>query len=221
MVIKLQLKFSVSPELKKLGVKVKAAIFSGANIVNRSASLEHYKKDIIARLQDVDVPKNPILEAYSELHKISKVKVFEPPAAGLIEFARNNGRIPNINTVVDSYNIVSAETFLSIGAHDLKRINGDLIIRFADGTEHFIPLGETMKQKVNKGEYVGVEEEKVICWLDIKQCEETKITKETKEYIIYIQGNKNTSDVYLQNALNKVIENQTRFCKAKLLSILS
>lgn len=211
--------FSVSPELQKLGVKVKFAIFENANIVNKVSALEDYKKEIIEKLGGLNLSKNSILEAYRELHEISKVD-FPPPAEGLIQLIKEKGRLPNISTVVDSYNIVSVETLLSIGAHNLDKIKGNLVIKFAEGNEHYVPLGNSELQKVNEGEYVCVDEEKVICWLDIRQCEETRITKETKNYLIYIQGNKNTSEEYLQNALNRVIENQVRFCQAKLVSLI-
>jgi len=215
-----ELTVSISPELRQFGVKVKIAIFANANIVNRVTALENHMKEIIGGIKEIDVSENLILEAYRELHTISKVKGFLPPAKSLIELIKKNNRLPNINSVVDAYNIVSAETFLSIGAHDLDKIKGDLIFKFAEGNEFYIPLGEDEPQKVNKGEYVCADSEKVICWLDIKQCEQTKIIKETKNYLIYIQGNKNTSDGYLNNALKNVIENQVKLCKARLVRII-
>lgn len=214
---KSRIKVSVSPELQKLGVKVKAAIFSDANIVNRNPLLEKLKEETSEKLKNSDTSKNSILQAYRELHKKSNVTGFLPPAESLIDLIKNNGKLPNINSIVDSYNLVSAETSLSIGAHDVDKIRGDLQFRITDGSEHYIPLGSKTKQKTNPGEYACCDEEKVICWLDIKQCEETKITKDTKAFLIYIQGNKNTSDQQLENALKKVIYNLSIFCKAKLI----
>ncbi|KUN35519.1 hypothetical protein AQJ30_25705 [Streptomyces longwoodensis] len=52
------------------------------------------------------------------------------------------GSLPRINPAVDSYNAVSVRHGLPAGAFDLDRVEGDVVIRPADGTEAFTPLGE-------------------------------------------------------------------------------
>ncbi|MFE0629214.1 B3/4 domain-containing protein [Streptomyces sp. NPDC058864] len=52
------------------------------------------------------------------------------------------GTLPRINAPVDSYNAVSVHHGLPAGAFDLDNVTGDVVIRFADGTESFTPLGE-------------------------------------------------------------------------------
>ncbi|MDQ1021431.1 B3/B4 domain-containing protein [Streptomyces afghaniensis] len=52
------------------------------------------------------------------------------------------GTLPRINPAVDSYNAVSVRHGLPAGAFDLSRVDGDVAIRHADGTESFTPLGE-------------------------------------------------------------------------------
>jgi len=52
------------------------------------------------------------------------------------------GALPRINPAVDSYNAVSARHGLPAGAFDLDHVTGDVVIRHADGTEAFTPLGE-------------------------------------------------------------------------------
>jgi DNA/RNA-binding domain of Phe-tRNA-synthetase-like protein len=52
------------------------------------------------------------------------------------------GALPRINPAVDSYNLVSVRHGLPAGAFDLDRVTGDVVIRHADGTECFTPLGE-------------------------------------------------------------------------------
>ncbi|WP_426570137.1 B3/B4 domain-containing protein [Streptomyces canus] len=50
--------------------------------------------------------------------------------------------LPRINPAVDSYNAVSVRHGLPAGAFDLDHVTGDVVIRHADGTESFTPLGE-------------------------------------------------------------------------------
>jgi DNA/RNA-binding domain of Phe-tRNA-synthetase-like protein len=52
------------------------------------------------------------------------------------------GTLPRINAAVDSYNAVSVRHGLPAGAFDLDHVTGDVVIRHADGTESFTPLGE-------------------------------------------------------------------------------
>ncbi|MGW8851133.1 B3/B4 domain-containing protein [Streptomyces xiamenensis] len=52
------------------------------------------------------------------------------------------GALPRINPAVDSYNAVSVRHGLPAGAFDLRHVSGDIVIRYAEGTEVFTPLGE-------------------------------------------------------------------------------
>jgi DNA/RNA-binding domain of Phe-tRNA-synthetase-like protein len=57
-----------------------------------------------------------------------------------------------------------------------------------------------------------MDEEKILCRMDIKQCDKTKITKETKEFMVYVQGNKYVEPDYLQKALQKVCDLIKEIC---------
>lgn len=196
------MKFHITPEAKELGINVGVAIFRDANIVNKNGTLEKIKKDVIGKVLEVDTHDNILLKGYKELYAKIGISAI-PPAESLIKLIKINGRLPNINTVVDCYNLVSAETLLSIGAHDAAHISGNIIFRATNGHEKYTPLGETHTVKVSKGEYACMDDEKILCRMDIKQCNETKITKNTKEFIIYVQGNRNVSSEYLQSTLER------------------
>jgi len=107
---------------------------------------------------------------------------------------------------------VALQKCLSIGAHDLDKIKGDVSMKMANGSEKYTPLGAGSHAKVNAGEFACMDGEKVICRMDIRQCEETKITEATKNVFIYVQGNSATSEGYLLNALKQACENIVRFC---------
>ena len=215
-----EINISVTPEAEKLGIKAVAVVFTDARISNKNATLEDKKKEVIENIENLDLTNNPILAAYRELYQLCGVEGFIHPAKYLIQLIKKNGRLPNINTVVDSYNLVSVETFLSIGAHDTDKIKGNLVLKITDGSELYIPLGGNSPEKVNIGEYACTDEEKIVCRMDIKQCEQTKITKDTKNFIVYIQGNKNTDMGYLYKALDKVCEYIKSFCKGIIVKVI-
>jgi B3/4 domain len=65
-----------------------------------------------------------------------------PSAEALLRRLARSGRLPRINPAVDCYNLVSASYGVPAGAFDLSRVAGDIVIRLADGSEAFTPLGE-------------------------------------------------------------------------------
>jgi len=199
------------PEIQELGINVFMAIIRDANIVNKNAYLEKIKKETCLRLQTFETSNSEILLGYRELYDKVVINAI-PPSESLNNSIKTKGRLPNINTVVDCYNLVSAETFISIGAHDTSHIKGNVIFRVTDGSERYTPLGQDLPIEVKKGEYACMDEEKILCRMDIKQCNETKITKDTKEFMIYAQGNKNVTSDYLLEVLKKACELIIKIC---------
>ena len=207
----IDIKFKINPEVQELGINVCMAIIRDANIVNKNASLEKIKKEIGTRLQTLETSNSKILQGYRELYDKIGINAI-PPAETLINFIKNGWRLPNINTIMDCYNLVSAETLISIGAHDTSQIKGNIRFIITEGSERYTPLGQNDPIKVQKGEYACMDEEKILCRMDIKQCNETKITKDTKEFMIYVQGNKNVDSDYLQEILQKVCNLIKKIC---------
>lgn len=202
----------ISQAVLDKGINVVMASFTGTNIVNKNGALERLKREKIQKIAISNVANNQILKEYVRLQQEAGIADPKPPAQWLIEIIQANQRLPNINTVVDSYNLVSAETGLAIGAHDLSRIVGSIRFAIVSGNEKYTPLGSTFTEKVNQGEYACMDEEKILCRLDKKQCAETKITKDTKEFTVYVQGNRFVSLKSLQDALEEVGQNITAFC---------
>ncbi len=200
---------TICNELKEKGVKVAFAIIKNTNIVNKNAQLEIEKKEFVEKIDWLKIHSSKILEGYKKLYSDENEL---PPALGLLTLIKKNGRFPNINTVVDSYNLISAKTFFSIGAHDTANIKKDIRFIITTGEERYTPLGSSELKKISSGMYAAVDDEKVICYLDQKQCNETKITKDTKEFLIYVQGNENTSQEDVEKVLQEVIQTILRHC---------
>ncbi|HET6411230.1 MAG TPA: phenylalanine--tRNA ligase beta subunit-related protein [Anaeromyxobacter sp.] len=194
----------VEDEVRALGIGAVAAVFEGTRVSNRSNPLEKRKKETVDALRAIDISSDLVLAGYRALHARVGVTGVVPPAQRLLELVQATGRLPNINTVVDAYNLVSALTRLSLGAHDLAHVRGDLRIGMTRGGERYTPLGEAAPIPVAAGEYAGMDEEKIICRLDIRQCAETRITKETERFMVYVQGNAATLATSLEAAIRQV-----------------
>ncbi len=208
-----KIKFLVKPTLADKGLKIKFAIFSVSDIPRRRGSgLDKHIKDIISSLNIDGLLQSSIITEYKRLQEEAGIQEPVAPAEYLLKLIKKSRMLPNINRVVDCYNIVSAETLLSMGAHDLANIKGDLRLAITDGTEKYTPLFKIELEKVAPNEYAAMDDEKIICRLDLKQCNETKVGENTKNFIVYVQGNKNTSDEYVMSGLKKVCDNISKFC---------
>ena len=123
----------------------------------------------------------------------------------------NNGMF-EINKVVDIYNIISMKSKLCLGAHDMDKIDGNVTLKITDGKEKFIPIGGEEKV-LDRGEYSYVDDSnEIICRLEVRQVEKTKITEDTKNVFYIVQGNEETSEEYLLEVAQEVIDKTVMCC---------
>ncbi len=83
---------------------------------------------------------------------------------------------------------------------------------FTTGDEAYLPLGGKELVRVNGGEYAFMDTNRILCRMDCKQCDETKITDKGKHLLIYAQGNKAVDIEYLEKSLQEVLTNLVEFC---------
>lgn len=125
----------------------------------------------------------------------------------LIGIVHRRGELPAIHPVVDVYNLVSLETRLTLGAHDLDQVVGNITLRIVAGEEPFIPLGSDQHEPVQAGEYAYLDDAgDVLCRLDYKQCDKTKLTEATTRCLVILQGNANTPPELLERAKSRLAE---------------
>ena len=76
------------------------------------------------------------------------------------------GDIWSVSNVVDCYDCVSALNLLPMGAHDIAKLRGDLVLRYGREGEKFYPLGAGDSViDVSPKNILYADEEKVCCWL--------------------------------------------------------
>ncbi|MEO0035339.1 MAG: hypothetical protein RLZZ501_1362 [Pseudomonadota bacterium] len=162
-----------------------------------AAHVDQVVRRVRAGLTAETIPSDPVLAGYRALHKAFAVptrKLFSAPET-LIRFVEKRGDLPRILPLVDLYNAVSLETGLALGAHDLGRIEGDVSLRLTTGTERFQPVGALQPEPVRAGEYAYIDDaNEVLCRLEVRQVEKTKVTAATTDLFLIVQGNPATSD---------------------------
>jgi DNA/RNA-binding domain of Phe-tRNA-synthetase-like protein len=223
------LSFEVSSDVTSLGIK--GAYFLVKNLKNGPTTDEfrRLRQEVLAALipevSSAFVETDNTLRGFRELHDkvgASNKKHASSPE-NLARTLIRTGGIPEINLLVDIYNLVSIQSRLAIGAHDVAAIHGNVALRRTTGTEKFLPLGSNKTLPIPAGEYAYVDDSnEIICRLEVRQVEKTKINVDTKDCFYIIQGNERTSDDFIWDHSTRLIELTERFCggEAQLLKKL-
>lgn len=211
--------FSVTPEVINLGVT--GAYVRIINLTNKERDDEFtllWEEVLGACGKEYSEPfiaEDPILAGFRDLHTAigRSNRKFVASPENLIRLLIDRGRISSVNLLVDICNLVSLESRLALGAHDVNRIEGNVVLRLTNGTERFVPLGGTEAKPVSAGEYSYVDDaNEVICRLEYRQVEKTKVTLDTTDCFYIIQGNPNTKPKYIRSAMERLLSLTKRFC---------
>lgn len=213
------MKLEVTEDVKKLGVKVKAVIIKNVDNkkVDKAYQEYHDKKinDLLKKYEDINIKEDKILEGFHVLHDNAHIPRRKNVGASenLIKLLKKHNGLPIINKVVDIYNLLSLETKLALGAHDIDKIDGNVTLRLTKGDELFIPLGSEEPTSVKAGEYAYIDDSnEILCRLEVRQVNKTKITEKSQNIFYIVQGNQETSDAYLENACKDLIAITTKYC---------
>lgn len=192
---------NVAPELLKRGMASAAVVVRGLDNTRTSPELIAYRrqagKALAAFWKSQNVSTHPVLREYHRLHE--ECGVADEPAAPekLIMYVRRNQDFTGASALVDCYNIVSVKTLLSIGAHDLARLATPVTLRTCQADDRYIPLGQTTRQEV-AGEYGYVDAAgQVICRMEVLQGDGSKTTRDSRDVIFFLQGNRCLSPAVL------------------------
>lgn len=165
-----------------------------------------------------DFKNDPILQGFRDLHtKVGRSNRKYPASPeALLALFLETGRFPRINTLVDIYNLVSIKTRLALGAHDIENIRGNVTLKLTKGNETFIPLGSSLPIEVPAGEYSYIDDGKnIICRMEVLQVEQTKITLDSKNVFLIIQGNANTINGYIEAGAREVLDLIRKYCNGE------
>ena len=214
-----QFQYTISTEVRALGVKAVCFVMEQVHNQKIHPEFERLKaltlKHIVGDLSSEKIATDPILLGFRQLHEAigrsNRKNVASPES--LLKLVLKTSSLPRINLLVDIYNLVSIKTRLSLGAHDFAAINGSVQLRLTDGTERFWPMSSDKPQVVSPGEYAYIDDSgNVLCRLEVRQGDKTKIGLHTTACFYIVQGNATTDDASLQAAAEELIALIKRFC---------
>ena len=168
------------------------------------------------------VKSDETLLGFRKLHdKVGRSnRRFPASPESLVNLFLSKGVVPRVNAVVDIYNLVSLDTRLALGSHDLTGISGNVTLRLTDGSERFVPLGAEVPEPVSAGEHYYIDDSnEILCRLEHKQVEKTKVTVDTKSCFIILQGNESTFSEQMESAFRRLTEHLEEYCSGAVTKV--
>ncbi|MCJ2555076.1 MAG: hypothetical protein LN410_02595 [Candidatus Thermoplasmatota archaeon] len=190
----------------------------GLRVVSRDASLEAYREESLEHLRESleieSLKDEPRLRAYRDFFwrmGVDPTKI-RPAAEALLRRVLHGRDLPRINTLVDTYNLVSMSTRVALAAFDSATIQGDFTMRFAQEGEPFLGIG--MKEpKALRGKEVVVEDALgPVAVYPYRDAERTKVTPETRAAVIMVCGVPGIDETALSETSRETVELVIRFC---------
>ncbi len=214
------MEFFVQQAVLDAGVKILFPVIRGMDNTAESDEWKAYRTrklhELYEQYEALDVHADPVLEGFNILHDETGVKRWKniPASENLIKLLKKGqGEMFYINTAVDIYNLLSLESKLALGAHNIDKVDGNVTLRFTDGSEKFVPLGQTEPVPVAPHEYCYCDDSnEVLCRLEIRQVNKTAVDETAKNVFYIVQGNKATPDELLWDTARKLIAETEKYC---------
>jgi DNA/RNA-binding domain of Phe-tRNA-synthetase-like protein len=148
------------------------------------------------RWSGMELSAIPEVAAWRSAYKGFGVKrtSYRSSAERLIKRVLAGQPLPEINALVDLYNMVSLETGLCLGCDDLDRTSGDLVFRFSRPGDSFVDMGAEAGEDANdppkEGEVVYADGRHVLCrrW-NWRQDARTASSPATRRAVLTAQSN--------------------------------
>jgi len=202
----------VTPEAEKLQLPVVAFTMTGLKTIGTGVqkrlkkNWQQWIDELLERPDQAEI--DAIIEQAYTLNESFGVSRDDIPGNALLQqyLADEKADFPFINPIVAFYNYIEAKSGLSVGAHDLSKLKGDVQLKICDGSEAYHPLGEKEPKAVPAGTYAYCDDEgqRVICWLEVKQGIETACSAKTTDVLFILQGYEGMPLEYVQNAADEL-----------------
>lgn len=212
--------FQVSDACKRLGLRAGSIVFKGVGIGPSAPELKHLIDREILEIKDrfaspAALRSTPEIVRLHSLFRAVGVnpRRVQPACERLIQMALKRGRLAQINNLVDAYNLMSARSICSLGAHDLDKLARPIQLRLLQGSEEFIPMGSHHEEACAVGEFAYVDSaSRVICRLDVRQAEFSRITPESDRVLLIIGATTALSFSQLEVLFSQTTDLITKYC---------
>ncbi|MFC1711723.1 lysine--tRNA ligase [Patescibacteria group bacterium] len=216
--------FSIDKSFKQKypSVTIGIALIKGVVVKKTDKKLQQEIDEFISSQQDLTTQvlgEYPEIKSYRRIYKETGVDWHSKrpsPEALLRRIALKKG-LYNINTCVDAYNLIVMKNRVSAGAFNWDKIKFPTVLRAAKSGDKIILLGDTKPTLYNPGEVAYFDE---VGGYNINfnylDAERTKVTEETKNLYINLEGIYEIKREQVEQSLKEVIDIILKYCGGKL-----
>jgi DNA/RNA-binding domain of Phe-tRNA-synthetase-like protein len=202
-----------------MGLSAAALVMRQVDNTRTAPELVAYRRQfgqqLAAYWKNRSISAHPAIEEYHRVHQQIGVTGEPPSPEKLVLYIRRHRDLNALTAVVDCYNLVSARTLLSLGAHDLDKLATPVTLRRFTAEDVFVPLGKTEERRL-PGEYGYVDPlGRIICRLEVLQGDYSKTTRESRNVFIILQGNRCLPAPVLLKGTWLLAEMIEKFCGGK------
>lgn len=219
------MKLKVNPQIFQDFPGMKIGVLTVRDLNNKVAtpqlgsSLAKISRQIRQTLNIEGLSENPKIASWRQIYKKfgSKPNDYRSSIESLCRLILKGKDLRQINPLVDIYNYVSLKHLLPAGGEDLDKIQGSILLTFAGPEEAPIStLGDLTENKPYEGEVIYKDDLSTICrrW-NWREAERTKLTEETKNAVLVIEGPEVVTKTELAKALEELSVLTNRYCQGK------
>lgn len=161
----------------------------------------------------------PRILAWREAYSVfgAKPKKYTCSVENLYRMILEGVHLRHINKVVDIYNYISLKHTVPVGGDDIDKIDGDIVLRFANGDETFIRLNSDEVDHPKEGEVVYADDKEVLCrrW-NWRECDKSKMTEQTKNVTLVVEGLSPVSKKDVQSIIEELGQLVEKFCGGEI-----
>ncbi len=159
--------------------------------------LEEFKKQLPDHLTNQGINATnfvaqPLIAIWRKIYQEDfgvNPKSYRSSIEALVRRVVTGKEIWKIHPVVDLYNCCSVLTLLPMGGYDIDKLSGNLMIRYAEEGEKFLPLGEGKPIETSPHHLVYADEARILCWLwNHKDSAESCIDLKTKRVLFFVDS---------------------------------
>lgn len=189
------MKLKIENEIFEVFPKAKIGwLLAEIEVASSNEHVESMKKGLIENLKNIGISQDtmmlhPDVAGWRGVYSKMGVKPskYRSSLESLLRRTFKN-EMWSVSNIVDCYDCVSALNLLPMGAHDIEKLNGDLVLRFGREGEKFYPLGAGDSViDVDTRNVVYADAEKVCCWLwNYRDTRDASISESTKKALFLV-----------------------------------
>jgi DNA/RNA-binding domain of Phe-tRNA-synthetase-like protein len=200
----------VSKKFPELAICI--GVINNVHVEKENEQIQRLKKSVYAETRGKynigTLKDNLTVRAYRDFYwklGIDPTKT-RPSGEALLRRVLHGDELPQISTIVDTYNLVSTKTIIPISGFDKDCLNQPFCVRFAENNEAFIGIGMSKPMSLMDKMLILADQKRILCIYPYRDSDHTKITENTRSVVITGYGAIGIAEQQLTEAVKTTLE---------------